>query len=106
MAGQNVFDITRRWTPGFQQNVWASRVITTRSLAAAIKVSEDKPRVFISMSGVGYYKPCSQTEYTEDSPGGDFDFLSKLAKDWEEATQLPSHCSDVRKVIIRSGKLV
>ncbi|ODN02382.1 Epimerase family protein SDR39U1 [Orchesella cincta] len=104
MAGQNVFDVWRRWTPGFQQNVWASRVLTTRALAAAIKHAEVKPKIFISMSGVGYYKPSDTEEYTEDSPGGDFDFLSRLAKDWEDASKLPSSCSSsVRRVIIRSG---
>ena len=30
MAGQNLLDPTRRWTPGFKQNVWASRVNTTK----------------------------------------------------------------------------
>ena len=30
LAGQNVLDPLRRWTPGFKQNVWASRVNTTR----------------------------------------------------------------------------
>jgi len=103
MAGQNVFDVSRRWTAGFQQNVWASRVLTTRTLASAINRAEVKPKVFISMSGVGYYKPSATEEYTEDSPGGDFDFLSKLAKDWEEASILPSSCSSVRRVVIRSG---
>jgi len=52
-AGQNVFDIKRSWTPGFKQNVWASRVSTTQNLARAIDAAADKPKVFISMSGVG-----------------------------------------------------
>ena len=51
----------------------------------------------------GYYKPDPEAEYTEDSPGGNFDFLSRLAADWEEAAQLPPECKDVRVVIIRSG---
>lgn len=52
-SGQNLFDITRRWTPGFKQNVWASRVNTTTGLATAIKKAKEKPDVFISLSGVG-----------------------------------------------------
>jgi NAD dependent epimerase/dehydratase family enzyme len=53
LAGQNVLDPTRRWTPGFKQNVWASRVNTTQSLAHAIIKAPFKPKVFISISGVG-----------------------------------------------------
>lgn len=53
MAGQNIFDMTRRWTPGFKQNVWSSRVNTTQGLANAIKKAAEKPTVFISLSGVG-----------------------------------------------------
>lgn len=30
LAGQNILDPLRRWTEGFKQNVWASRVNTTR----------------------------------------------------------------------------
>ncbi len=56
-AGQNVFDMSRRWTSGFKQNVWASRVNTTKSLAKAIDAADkaDKPSVFVSMSGVGMF---------------------------------------------------
>jgi hypothetical protein len=53
LAGQNVLDPTRRWTPGFKQNVWASRVNTTQSLVQAVIRGPVKPKVFISISGVG-----------------------------------------------------
>ena len=53
LAGQNVLDPTRRWTPGFKQNVWNSRINTTQSLAQAIIKAQNKPKVFISISGVG-----------------------------------------------------
>jgi len=54
----------------------------------------------------GYYKPSDKAEYTEDSEGGDFDFLSKLAKQWEAASELSPECSQVRRVVVRSGKTV
>ncbi|XP_042219738.1 epimerase family protein SDR39U1-like isoform X3 [Homarus americanus] len=53
LAGQNVLDPVRRWTEGFKQNVWASRVNTTKYLAEAIQHSSTKPKVFVSASGVG-----------------------------------------------------
>jgi NAD dependent epimerase/dehydratase family enzyme len=53
LAGQNVLDPMYRWTAGFKQNVWASRVNTTKSLADAITASGSKPGVFVTVSGVG-----------------------------------------------------
>lgn len=102
LAGQNVLDPTRRWTEGFKQNVWASRINTTKYLAEAIKVSNIKPKVFVTASGVGFYPPNQDEVYDEDGPGGDFDFLSHLCYDWENAANLPSHL-DVRTVKIRIG---
>jgi NAD dependent epimerase/dehydratase family enzyme len=52
----------------------------------------------------GYYKPDPNQEYTENSPGGDFDFLSKLVTDWEKGTEMSS--ADVRVVKVRSGKII
>lgn len=102
MAGQNILDAKRRWTPGFKQNVWNSRVNTTRSLKEAILAAPKKPKVFVSISGVGIYPPSSSAEYTEDSQVTATDFLSELAIAWEEAAKLPPD-SGVRQVTIRSG---
>ncbi|GLH08980.1 Epimerase family protein SDR39U1 [Gryllus bimaculatus] len=102
LAGQNVLDPTRRWTKGFKQNVWASRVNSTSSLAEAIIEAKAKPKVFITISGVGIYKPCASKEYTEDYEGKPFDFLSNLCHDWEAAGNLPIDIG-VRRVILRSG---
>lgn len=102
LAGQNILDPKRRWTAGFKQNVWNSRVGTTRSLAKAIIKAPEKPKVFVSISGVGIYPPSSSAEYTENTPTKAFDYLSELAIAWEDAARLPPEAS-VRQVTIRSG---
>lgn len=102
LAGQNILDTTQRWTEGFKQNVWNSRVNTCASLAKAIEYSAEKPNVFVSMSGVGIYEPSPNVTYTEDSVIKEFDFLSKLCVKWEYAAQLPAHIN-CRNVYIRSG---
>ncbi|KAK7067638.1 hypothetical protein SK128_014340 [Halocaridina rubra] len=102
LAGQNVLDPFRRWTEGFKQNVWASRVNTTRYLAQAIEMSKVKPKVFVTASGVGYYPPNTSEVFDEDGPGGDFDFLSRLCTEWESAADL-SPSANVRTVKIRTG---
>lgn len=105
LAGQNVLDPTRRWTPGFKQNVWSSRVNTTQSLAQAIIRAPVKPKVFISISGVGIYQPSQTAEYNEESQGESFDFLSRLCHEWENAAKLPANLG-VRQVTVRAGVIL
>ena len=42
-----------RWNSDFKKAVWSSRVDCTKVLADAISKSSNRPKVFISMSGVG-----------------------------------------------------
>jgi uncharacterized protein len=102
LAGQNVLDPSRRWTPGFKQNVYNSRINTTSLLVNAISKAEQKPDVFINISGVSLYKPNDNKIYTEDDSGEDYDFLSKLCIDWEKAATIPKGVN-VRNVKIRTG---
>lgn len=102
LAGQNVLDPTRRWTPGFKQNVWNSRINSTSSIVKAIKASTVKPDVFVNISGVSHYKPNDKKIYTEDDAGEDYDFMSKLCMEWEKAATISSDAG-VRNVKIRTG---
>jgi len=85
LAGQNVLDPSRRWTPGFRQNVWNSRINTTKMLVNAIKKSTTKPESFVSVSGVSLYEADAAITYTEKDNGKDYDFMSRLCLKWEEA---------------------
>lgn len=109
VAGQDVLNPRRGWSAGFRQNVIASRINTTSTLASAIvrahqeKKSKLLPDVFITISGVGYYPPSIEADYDEYSEGGiKTDFFSNLAREWEEAGNLPDSIP-VRRVVIRSG---
>ncbi|KAK7478374.1 hypothetical protein BaRGS_00030378, partial [Batillaria attramentaria] len=102
MSGENILNPMKRWNDSFKEAVRASRVDCTRYLADAICQAKVPPKVFISFSGVGFYKPDPSIEYDESSPGGNFDFLSKLCTDWEAAAKLPSDLG-VRQVILRCG---
>ncbi|KAG5887855.1 hypothetical protein JTB14_005621 [Gonioctena quinquepunctata] len=104
LAGQNVMDFTRLWTHGFKQNVYNSRINTTKWLAKCIDEASVKPSVFVTMSGVGAYKPDTTKEYTEDSQIVEYDFFSKLCRDWEKAATLRLETrNSCRVVTIRSG---
>jgi len=100
-AGQNVLDPLRRWSPGFRQNVYNSRVNTNHLLAKAIARSKVKPKAFVHMSGVGFYPPGPEIQ-DESSEGGHHDFLARLVTDWERAAQLPPEIP-TRVVSLRSG---
>lgn len=49
--------IATRWTPDIKAEVKRSRVATTRQLAAAINAcpAEQRPKVLVNASAVGYY---------------------------------------------------
>jgi len=102
LAGQNVLDPTRRWEPGFKQNVWNSRINSTTSLVRAIKGAEKKPDVFINVSGVSGYKPSESKVYTEDDKLESFDFMSELCIAWEQTATLEKEVG-VRNVKLRTG---
>ncbi|XP_067869859.1 epimerase family protein SDR39U1 [Heterodontus francisci] len=92
------------WNRQFQEEVVSSRVHTTQTLATAITEAKKPPRIWVLLTGVGYYRPSLTTEYDENSAGGDFDFMSRLVRDWESAAQLAEDKAQVvRHVIVRSG---
>ncbi|KAG6459443.1 hypothetical protein O3G_MSEX011394 [Manduca sexta] len=102
-AGQQFMDFTKSWTPGFKQNVQNSRIYTTKALAKAINQSQDKPKVFVLITGVGAYEPSESNKYDESSPTTGLDFFSRLVVDWEKAAQVDP---PVRLVVIRSGAVL
>ncbi|XP_062526832.1 epimerase family protein SDR39U1 isoform X1 [Bombyx mori] len=102
-AGQQFMDFTKSWTPGFKQNVQNSRIYTTKALATAINKAQDKPKVFVLVTGVGAYEPSNVNKYDESSPTTGTDFFSRLVVEWEKAAQVDP---PVRLVIIRSGAVL
>jgi uncharacterized protein (TIGR01777 family) len=99
LAGASIAD--GRWTPARKQLLRDSRILSTRSLAAAIKAAPAPPRVFISGSAAGYYGPSGDEPKTEESPPGR-DFLAQLCVDWE-AEAAAARRPDTRLVLVRTG---
>ena len=50
----------------------------------------------------GFYEPSETAEYTEESAGGEADYMGRLCTAWEEAARMDD--TNVRSVIIRSGQ--
>lgn len=77
LAGRTIF---QRWNRRYKQQIYDSRILTTRCVVDAL--SSRTEAVLISASAVGYYGNTGDTELTESSPGG-HDFLASLSRDWE-----------------------
>lgn len=91
----------RRWTPAQKQRILDSRVLATRSLAAAIRAAANPPAVLLNGSAVGYYGPHGDDVVTESTPHGT-DFLASVCVRWEnEAAAAAS--GRTRVVCIRTG---
>src|SRR5688572_5926888 len=76
LAGASIGE--KRWTPQRKAELRDSRILPTRSLAAAIKTAEVPPAVFVSGSAIGYYGTSTDGDLkTETSPPG-ADFLAHL----------------------------
>jgi uncharacterized protein (TIGR01777 family) len=94
-----------RWTPQRKALIHDSRIISTKTLAAAIRKASRPPAVFISGSGTGYYGASLTDDVkTESSAAGD-DFLARLCVEWEaEAARAASAAT--RVVTLRTAMVI
>jgi uncharacterized protein (TIGR01777 family) len=100
LAGAGIAD--RRWTEARKRRLHDSRVLSTRSLAAAVRAARVKPRVFIQCVAVGIYGAHPNGATFDESSGPGTDFLAQLCVAWEAAAQ-PVAAEGCRVVILRSG---
>jgi NAD dependent epimerase/dehydratase family enzyme len=99
LAGASLFG--RRWSAAYKREIVASREIGTRGLVNAMAQAQVKPRVFVSMSAVGYYGPHG-AEQLDESAGPGSDFLSRVCQIWEREARRAEELG-IRTVIFRSG---
>lgn len=102
LAGAGVGD--KRWTTAYKDEIRASRVAGTQTIARAIAALRDRPRVLISASATGYYGDTGDRVVTEDDRAGD-DFLARVCTDWEAAAADAAEAG-VRVVHPRTGLVV
>jgi hypothetical protein len=98
LAGESIFG---RWTEAKKRKILDSRVAGTLNLAAALATADEKPKVFISGSAIGYYGNRGEETLREDSAPGR-EFLAEVAEKWEEATT-PAVQADIRTAHLRTG---
>ena len=91
--------ILHKWTDAYKEEIYQSRINTTKKIVTAIKNANAKPGLFISGSAIGIYNTTGT--HTEGSNDFADDFMAKVCKDWEyEALEA---IAVTRVVIFRTG---
>ena len=99
LAGEPV---AQRWSEEVKRRIRESRVMGTRSLAAALAAKDaGRPRILVSASAVGLYGDRGDEVLTESSSPGQ-GFLCDVCSEWEREA-LAARQSGVRVALIRIG---
>ena len=96
LTGRNIF---KYWTRSYKDQIYQSRILTTRRLVEAM--DEGRPAVLFNTSAIGYYGDQGETALKEDAVAGN-DFLAGVCVDWENEA-LKAKEKGVRTVIMRFG---
>jgi uncharacterized protein (TIGR01777 family) len=96
LAGKSIFTI---WTERVKQQIYDSRILTTRNLVEALTPGAET--VLCSASAMGYYGDRGDDVLTEDQAPGD-DFLARVGRDWEQEA-LKAESKGARVVLTRFG---
>lgn len=99
LAGESVNGL--RWTDEKKKAIRDSRVIGTRNVVDAISKLNDKPKVFVASSAIGFYGERGDEELTESSSPGT-GFLPEVCKEWE-AESRRAEDAGIRTVLLRTG---
>jgi uncharacterized protein (TIGR01777 family) len=97
LAGAGIAD--KRWTRQYKEELYNSRVLSTRLLVSYIHKGIFSPGVFVSASAIGIYGDDTHQKADETASPA-VNFLAELCSDWEHEA---SSVKDSRLVIIRTG---
>jgi len=101
LAGAGVED--KRWNDSYRAALRSSRLGPTETLATALAAqpAEQRPRILLNSSAVGFYGDTGDTAVDESSLPGQ-GFFPDLCRAWEAATG-PAQGAGVRVVRLRTG---
>lgn len=96
LAGRNIF---KPWSDSYKQQIYDSRILTTRNLVEALP--DDRAAVLCNTSATGYYGDRGDEVLLENATPGD-DFLAKVSQDWEKEA-FEAETKGVRVAAMRFG---
>ncbi|MFO7977110.1 MAG: TIGR01777 family oxidoreductase [Bacteroidales bacterium] len=97
--------IQQRWTAKNKEEIYNSRIVTTRNLVEAMGHMWEKPSLFLCASAANIYPEAGA--HTEASSARETSFLGKVIRDWEaEAAKATMICRTVhcRTAMVLSDK--
>jgi uncharacterized protein (TIGR01777 family) len=104
LAGET---IAKRWTESAKQQIYSSRIATTKALVSFMRSKTIKPVLFISGSAIGYYGVHRDQVFTEENvaPSISSEFASSLCKAWEDEASQAAQLG-IRTVFLRIGPVL
>jgi uncharacterized protein (TIGR01777 family) len=94
--------IIKKWTRQYKEELYSSRVETTKKVVGAMRSLGERPGALLSASAIGIYASGETRTHTEKDNELASDFLGWLARDWEQAA-LEAEGLGVRTVVFRFG---
>ncbi|MDC9728015.1 MAG: TIGR01777 family oxidoreductase [Methyloprofundus sp.] len=100
LAGEPIAN--KRWSDKQKQKIFSSRIDITEKLIATFSTLENKPKLLISGSAIGYYGIDKTDHVIEEKDQGDNSFSSELCQKWE-AVALKAEPLGIRTCLLRTG---
>ncbi|MGH2923540.1 MAG: TIGR01777 family oxidoreductase [Solirubrobacterales bacterium] len=97
-------EINQRLTDEAKRRLQESRVTATRNLLQGIAAAEERPKVFVGQSAVGYYGDRGARILDEESPPGE-DWIASMVVEWE-AAEREAEGLGMRTAILRSAPVL
>lgn len=98
LAGRSITD---PWRKKVKEEIYRSRIDTTKRLVNLLSNLEKRPSVLVNASAIGYYGSSLTAQFDESSPKGR-GFLADVCADWEASADGASQLG-MRVVKIRIG---
>lgn len=102
LSGAGVGD--RRWTQSYKQEIYDSRVLSTRTISEAMANTDNGPRILVSASAIGIYGDTGDIAVDESTPRGS-GFLADVVQAWEGSADA-ARSAGIRVVHPRTGLVV
>lgn len=98
LVGRNIGD--KRLSGAFKEEVYKSRIETTKLLVTFLNSSDNNCNLYIGASAIGYYGYNRGEEVLEEDADPGLGFMADLCRDWEIESQ---KLENIRTVIPRIG---
>jgi uncharacterized protein len=103
LAGSGIAE--KKWTADRKKDILESRVHSSTLLYKYISKLNQKPKVFIGGSAIGYYGAITSEQIFSETDKAANDFLGETCRHWE-ATYKNIQALNIRTVVIRTGVVI